>query len=382
MKTILMVSHSTSLTGAPLLLCDVAARLDRSKYDLRFIVPDDGPLRERFQRIGPTVVEPLYPKERKYWREIKRFSHRLSVLRDLKPDLVYCNTIHPAKWLAYARFLGIPTLTHVHELSMGFSTLGRVEHAMVRNYSRHFIAVSEAVRNFLTHTIGIQSDLIHTVKLGIDPERTCPTGNPSAVRSRLGLEGTFVVGIVGRITFMKGSDLFLHLATEVKSKLSPAVPVKFLVVATTEDREFMGTFNRLLGAYGLQRDVIVIEDERDVADYYQAMDIYVSCAREDPFPLVILEAMAASLPVVAFAVGGIPEQVTPECGALVTPLDVDQMVAEVLRFVENPGMSARMGAAGRARVMQHFDINRNFSKIEALLDSILEGDGDNQTART
>ncbi len=369
MKTILFISHSSSLTGAPLLLRDLAARLDKRKYDVRFLLGDDGPLRPHFEEIGPTIVEPLYPDEVKYWREIRRIARRFSLLRRLKPDLLYCNTIHPAKWLVYARLLGIPTLTHVHELSMGFAALGRTEHRIVRSFSQHVIAVSEAVKRYLVETIRIPAGRIRVVRLGIEPSRFVSGRDRPDVRKSLGLENAFVIGTVGRITAMKGSDLLAEAASLVRAKAPPSVCVKFLVVATTDDREYTAKFRALLVKHDLRSDVIVLENQEEVADCYRAMDVYISTAREDPFPLVVLEAMASGVPVVAFAAGGIPEQVTPECGVLVEPLNVEAMAKALLSLMERPEVRRSMGAAGRARVAEQFDMGQNIVQIEEIIDA-------------
>src|SRR5436190_13610037 len=92
---ILFVSHSASLTVAPILAHDIANGLDKSKYQISFIVGEDGPLVERYKKIGPTIVDPTYPDELKYWREIKRARKRIQILKEIKPDLLFCNTIHP-----------------------------------------------------------------------------------------------------------------------------------------------------------------------------------------------------------------------------------------------------------------------------------------------
>lgn len=371
MNTILFISHSSSLTGAPLLLHDIAARLDRSKYALSFIMSEEGPLVERFKTLGPTIVDPIYPDELKYWREVRRVASRVRLLRQIKPDLVYCNTIHPAKWLMYARLLGIPTLTHVHELSKGFAELSVFEHWIVKHFSQQCIAVSETVRDYLINVQKIGEKKVHVIHAGIVVERFGRCEKAAEIKRSLGLRDETIVGTVGRIAEVKGSDLFVKVASQLKRAAGSTVKIKFLVIGTTQDKKFNRVFHRLVDEHRLKEDIIFIENIENVSDYYSIMDVYVSTAREDPFPLVILEAMASRVPIVAFAVGGIPEAVTPDCGMLIDHLSVEAMRDAILSLVNDHQRRETLSVAARARTEKLFDLSKNISTIQHLIDSTI-----------
>lgn len=366
---ILFISHSASRTGAPILLLEIAKRLDSARYQPLFLLPEEGPLTDQFRSAGETFIAPLYPEGVKYWREVKQCTRRIAFLRSVRPDLVYCNTIHSAKWLPYAWLLRIPAVTHVHELSMGFAVLGPLEYFFIARYSARLIAVSGAVETYLAADRGIKSSRIDTVRAGIDPHSFGTGDRQDYLRSNLGTRGHFVVGTVGRITAMKGSDLFLRVAALVRRQT--AAPVKFLVVASVADREFYRAFQNLIDELHLREHILLVEEARHVAPYYALMDVYVSTAREDPFPLVILEAMASRIPVVAFSAGGIPEAVTSECAILVDDQNIEVMSAEILALMNNPSRRNGMGTAGRRRVETEFDISVYTGKIQRVIDSVL-----------
>lgn len=373
MKLVVFISHSAQLTGAPLLLWEIARRLDRSRFTPHFLLPEDGPLVAKFLAIGDTTIEPLYPDELRYWREVKRVGRRLKFLRDRSPALVYANTIHPAKWLVYAKMLGIPTITHVHELSMGFATLNAQEHWMVRNCSTRFIAVSDAVRNHLVYSQRVDPSRVDVVRAGIDVQRFSSRIDASSLRKELGLEGAFVVGTVGRVTPMKGSDILLRLARGVAECPQSGKPITFLVVATTDDSEAFTKFMSDREQLKLEKSVIVVKNVPDVLPYYGLMDAYVSTAREDPFPLVIMEAMASGKPIIAFAVGGIPEALGSGCGILVENMDIARMQRELLDLASNPDRCRSLGQSARERVAKEFDISRNVHLIESVIDKVAGG---------
>lgn len=367
MKNILIISHSASLTGAPILVHDIANRLDKKKYNVNFVVGDDGPLVGRFEKIGRTYVDPIYPDELKYWREIKRARSRIKLLRTLRPDLLFCNTIHPAKWLVYARLLGIPTLTHVLELSQAFKTISLLEHQMIKRCSDRFIAASEAVKRHLVEDQSINPEKIQVVYAGVDVQRFGKDEGVRELKKRLDLENCIVVGTVGRIAHVKGSDLFVRLAAMLKKKHSLTHKVKYLVVATTADKEYYKQFVEKLGEHRLLDDVVVVEDVPDTAPYFSAMDIYVTTAREDPFPVVILEAMASRKPVAGFATGGIPEAVTPECGVLVESENIEALSKEISSLIADPHRRAKLGVAARERVEEWFTSRRYADEVEGII---------------
>ena len=90
---------------------------------------------------------------------------------------------------------------------------------------------------------------------------------------------------------------------------------------------------------------------------YRSADVFVYPTAGDTLPLVVLEAMASRCPVVSTTVGGIPFEVTPECGALVPPDDAAAVARAVNAMLADPAARQAMGRAGRARVEQVFRWN-------------------------
>jgi glycosyltransferase involved in cell wall biosynthesis len=100
-------------------------------------------------------------------------------------------------------------------------------------------------------------------------------------------------------------------------------------------------------------------DPRAVARYYQAADVYVHAARADTFPNTILEAQACGTPVVATAVGGIPEQIDDgRTGLLVPPGDAAALAERIARLLGDNDLRARLGEQAAADARDRFDLNR------------------------
>ena len=100
-------------------------------------------------------------------------------------------------------------------------------------------------------------------------------------------------------------------------------------------------------------------DTRLVSRYYQAADVYVHAAKADTFPLTVIEALACGTPVVATAVGGIPEQIDEgETGYLAVPGDSRMMAARIVEILHSDALRAKLGRKAVERARQSFDLNR------------------------
>jgi len=117
-------------------------------------------------------------------------------------------------------------------------------------------------------------------------------------------------------------------------------------------------------------------DPRVVAGYYQAADIYLHAARADTFPNAVLEALACGRPVVATAVGGIPEQVVQgETGLLTPPRDAAALATALERLVSDQELRERMGRRAHADAQQRFDLERQADEYVRWFEKVLAGPG-------
>lgn len=132
-----------------------------------------------------------------------------------------------------------------------------------------------------------------------------------------------------------------------------------------------------------------VDEPSDVAAYYRAADIYVHAARADTFPNSILEALACGTPVVASAVGGIPEQIRPvesgpnltlestaddrPTGVLTPPGDAEAMAREIERLLEDNGLRSRLGANAARDARARFGLDRQADAYLAWFEQILGG---------
>jgi glycosyltransferase involved in cell wall biosynthesis len=319
--------------------------------------PGDGPLlpvaRERLAAVH-AHSRPL-AFSRRGWREspgslirARRTPGYLravrSVLERTRPHVVHANTLLALPEAAVARAQGLPVVLQVHELpdSGAKRTIAIRAAAGVANV---LVGVSDAASNMLRPLAG------HT------PVLTVRNGVRAATRARGERgDGSFTVGTIGTVSRVKGTDLFLRAAIRV---LEARPDVRFEHVGAPHlhtDEGLAAEISSLLSAGG-GRHAVAMLGERPPEERLSGWDVFVLTSRSEAFPLATLEAMAAGVPVVATAVGGVTEQIEHlRSGVLVPPGDHDAVASWILRLRDDPELRRRLVLEARRRVSDEFTL--------------------------
>jgi len=247
------------------------------------------------------------------------------------------------------------------------------------------IAVSAAMkRDIIRCYPAVSAERIHVIYNGIDPDEIAPTQSTDSLHLHGVDPASPYVLFVGRITRQKGLIYLLDAADKF-------VPGTQLVICAGEpDTPEIGreVEERVAHLRATGRRVVWINrmlERRELSQLLTYSRVFVCPSVYEPFGIVNLEAMACAVPVVASAVGGIPEIVVPEVtGKLVpfendgssfgTPLNRHQfantMALAVNELLEDPALAKRMGQAGRKRVIDIFSWQAVAQQTQALYRSL------------
>jgi len=154
--------------------------------------------------------------------------------------------------------------------------------------------------------------------------------------------------------------------------------LRLLIVGADAQEVEPGSFSQELKALartlGVESRVFFTGARSDVPRVLAACDVFTLPSFEEPFGLVFLEAMAMQKPVVAVSNGGTPEVVDDAHSGLLSPAwDVPALTNNIAALLEDPGLRARMGAHGRARVLERFSARRMAADAGAAYERILAG---------
>lgn len=201
-----------------------------------------------------------------------------------------------------------------------------------------------------------QAHKLHVVRCGVDPEMYSET------RGGNGLKLLFV----GRLEYRKGVDVLLNALRALKIRHPQ---IRLTVAGDGLERPRLESLSRHLGIEDSVQFTGAL-DEDGIADALQSVDILIVPSLAEGLPVVIFEAFASCVPVVASTVAGIPEAVIHrETGLLVPPCNSEALSSSISSLLSDPNRCRAMGLAGRSLVLQLHDARRSAAILDRLIQS-------------
>ena len=334
-KKILFVSHDASRTGAPIVLLNLAEVLRTYNYEIDFLLKNGGPLEADFKIKGKTFIVSKNSNKTLFKRAWNKFfpieKYSFGNIEWSKYEYIISNTITNGDILPEIKKLfDGPIISYIHELEMGTSYYSNPYDVKVQiELSNGFLTPSEVVKRHLINNLCIKEQKIVSIPSYI------PKPKNIKVKDRL-TGNVFTVGAVGTLDWRKSPELFILIAYAVYKK-RPGLDILFKWKGSVEGHELDRLTNDIR-KLKLEDKVSFVESSHDVQSFYSELDLFILTSREDPYPLVILEAANMDIPSLCFEnAGGAPEFVKAGNGGKVIPyLDIEDAADQVIYYFENP----------------------------------------------
>jgi glycosyltransferase involved in cell wall biosynthesis len=376
MRKVLFISHSAGRTGAPLMLLNFLRWLkENSDIHFEILLKTTGELRGDFAELAPTHIF-AQPQKKGFLAKIQSQSgiqHLLEHYRRSDISLIYSNTITNGEILEALAPLECPVITHVHELDYWIHQFGLKNLEKVKKHTTHYIAASQAVLKNLTGSYGIPGSAIDVAHSFIPLPEILPRPEAAShIRQELNIPAdAFVVVGSGYETWRKGKDLFVQLAYYVHHKRETDNIYFLWVGGKVDDKEFYEISHDIKVA-GLERHVHFCGEVANPLDYFAASDIFALVSREDPFPLVCLEAAMLGKPILCFDnAGGMPEFVENDAGFIVPYLDIDAMADKAIEFITDEKLRQDAGESAAHKVRKRDVVSVAAPKILRIINRFL-----------
>jgi len=368
--SILFISHDAGLAGAQMILIHLMEWFAKhTNVDFKLLTLQDGPLLERFNNICPTL------RWSQIIAEYPEFTKRQKHLGDWigKVELIYGNTtVAPGVYDELA-FLKAPFLTHVHELEISIQKYVS-EHAQknMHKYTDAYIACSNPVADNLNANHFAQEKQLITIHEFIDDYPKSNTKfRKKKLRSELNLEqDKFLVISCGNIYWRKGFDLFIETAVELLKLGETNFHFYWIGDNSWDDAAHpkgypsWGELLTRMESTGAHEYITILGVKEVPRDYFLACDAFYLPAREDPYPLVCLEAAQCALPIICFKeAGGMPDFVENDAGFSVPFEDFKEAAHKIELLISKPKLRDKLGAAAKDKLENNHTVDSTAPKI-------------------
>jgi glycosyltransferase involved in cell wall biosynthesis len=288
------------------------------------------------------------------------------VAREHRADVLHAHHYSPFVYSCLARpfypAARVVFTEHGRLSDAGPSRKRRLANHLLAPLAHAVCAVSEDVRRHIVAE-GFAASRATVVYNGIDVGPRPDAAARARVRAALQADAaTVVVGTIARLDPVK------DIATLIRASAiaARATRVILLIVGDGDERRDL---EACAAREPAPLEVRFLGHRQDARDWLAGCDIYANSSITEGVSLTILEAMAATLPIVATGVGGTPEVIDESCGCLVPARQPEAMAAVLGRLAADPALRASLGAAARARVERRFTLDRMVAEYRALYDA-------------
>ncbi len=361
--------------GTQRFLLEFLRRMDRERFTpIVFSMLAEGELLPEIEALGVPVHEFGTGRRVLSPRTIGDLSRAAAFLRRERVDVLSCmlgltTLVGPF----VGRAAGVPVVVN-NQRNLSYWLRGGVRESVYGFVSRRVVDAvivnSAAAASELAGRFGVPESKVENIGVGTDLERIESARPNEELRRDLGLGDSKVVGIVAKLSPVKGHRHFLKAAALMSKAYED---VNFLIVGDGPERTRL---ERTADELGLSEKVHFIGVRDDVPAVLKLMDVLVLSSLSEGSPNVVLEGMAAGVPVVAVRVGGVPEVVEDGVsGLLVDPGSAPGLSNAVLGLLNDADRAREMGKKGLAIAVENYDINRVVARVEDVLDELLKRAG-------
>jgi glycosyltransferase involved in cell wall biosynthesis len=376
LKIAYIVTRADPIGGAQIHVRDLAAAMKTLGHTVIVLSGGEGAFTQDLRARGIRTVNlkhltaPIHPL-----RDVRALYELRAVLESFRPDLV---AAHSSKAAVIGRIVGrllhVPVIvtTHGWSFTTGVPPFRAGVYRLIERVTGPFaaektITVSEYDRQLALRAGILAAQRMVTVHNGIPDIATSLRADPAHSPARMVM--------VARFGPQKDHETLLRALSGLQNHAWE--------LDLVGDGPLAGDVERLAISLGIRERVRFLGQRLDVDRILALAQISLLVSNWEGFPLSILEAMRAGLPVVASAVGGVGESLLDEeSGFLVPPSRIDLLRDRILRLLRDPDLRVRLGACGRARYEAHFTLEQEVGKTLDVYMGVLQRQADRRSDRS
>jgi len=365
-QRILFFTPYATRTGSEMMLLYIIRQIDRSRFDIGIVSFANGELLKDFPSDIPVFIA---PKKYNFSQKIQfhlganpTLNYLRKIHKEFKADFWYMNTIMLPEAVSVSKEFPVKLITHFHELPLTYANLSGTDMKNLIDYSDLLIGCSQVTCKAIEQTGGKNVALLHSF---IDTEKVVQNSERTAeIREKLGIPKDDYIWILSGMTSeRKGFDLLPDIAEELNE---PNIHLIW-VGDKLSDGLVYHTEQRCLNTKSKTHIHLVGKQKEDYYNYLSMGNGFLLTSRQDPFPLVMIEAALLGKPIVAFPSGGVCEFIEEGMGFVTDDISVKQMV-QAMREVMN-GQIAVNPVKSKERAGQ-FNVKKGYENWIEIIDTM------------
>jgi len=259
---------------------------------------------------------------------------------------------------------GVPYVSTCH----GFFK-PRLSRRMIPCWGKRVIAISEAVEKHLKQDFGVDRQKIRLVKSGINLEDFIPMDSvrKKGLRAKYNLEEGPVIGMIARLSDVKGQDILVEAMKTVVKKFPT---VKLLLIG---EGKLEGVLRKMVAEAKLEEQVLFYPIVNKTMEMLSLLDIFINPSRQEGLGLSVMEAQASGVPVVATNVGGVLSLIEDgKTGVMVEPENPKALGRAIVKLLENKELLKKISLAAREQAVENYSLDAMVEKTIKVYEEVME----------
>lgn len=376
LKRILYITDLVYLGGGEKGLLYIIEKLDKERYLPIVLCPRQGPLVEELEKRKIKVILTSFGIAKKIWGFFPLFSVATAIkffkiIKWEDIDLVHANSFTALAFSALpTKLMRIPLIWNDH----GWSSGAGIQGLLLNFFVTKILTVSNAIKNFISKPGIIPAEKIKTIFLGVDLKEFSNLNKSNLIRDEFGIkDDLLIIGMIARFQRVKGHYYFFEAAEKIKRRFPK---VKFLVVGAKvssygHESRIPAEVSAWIKEFALEEDVICTGFRNDIPDILSALGILVLPSLRESFGLILIEAMAAGVPVVATQTEGPGDIIENNVSGILVPVKDSEAISKAVTFlIENKDKAEQIKLKAKRRVEELFNLDVQVKKIESVYEEL------------
>lgn len=365
---VLIFTNSFRVGGSERQAFELAKRLNRNVFALHLVCfQKEGPLLDELPEADVKEIQSFSINGFLSWSAIRHAQRFISLLKTENIHVVQCFDFYTNVFaIPLARLAGVPIVLGARrEEVVTKTTMQRAVQRWCYHLTTGVVANADAMKTQLVNNEQVPQSKIWVIHNGLDLERF-QEGKHNRSVQRSNADGGITIGVLANLRPEKGHSVLLNA---VRQLAGCGYDVRLLIAGNGPMKQ---SIEHGIATLSLSKRVQMVGAVKDVPAFLRTIDIAVlPSLSNEGFPNAVMEAMAASLPVIATDTGGTTELVVEgETGLIVQPGDVDELANAIAKLCRDSELRRKMGEAGYYRIIQHFTTERMVKQFEKLFISL------------